>query len=146
MLKTITLLVSVTVVSAARYEPNWTSLDSRPLPVWYDKSKIGIFLHWGVFSVPSYKTAWFWDNWKNKQNKAIVSFMERNYKPNFTYADFAPDFTAELFDPNDWADLFHASGARFTDYFHSFLYDSVPDNSLLNDNVPNWKKTFQRIK
>ena len=142
MLKTITLLVSVTVLSAARYEPNWTSLDSRPLPVWYDKSKIGIFLHWGVFSVPSYKTAWFWDNWKNKQNKAIVSFMERNYKPNFTYADFAPDFTAELFDPNDWADLFHASGARLRLLsLFTTVYDNVPNNSLLNDNhchnVPN---------
>ena len=32
------------------YEPNWKSLDSRPLPSWYDEAKIGIFIHWGVFS------------------------------------------------------------------------------------------------
>ena len=38
------------VWSCGRYEPNWDSLDKRPLPQWYDNSKIGIFLHWGVFS------------------------------------------------------------------------------------------------
>ena len=46
-----------------QYEPNWDSLDTRPLPAWYDEAKIGIFIHWGVFSVPSFKNEWFWDNW-----------------------------------------------------------------------------------
>lgn len=32
-----------------RYDPSWTSLDSRPLPAWYDKSKFGIFIHWVLF-------------------------------------------------------------------------------------------------
>ncbi|PVD39018.1 hypothetical protein C0Q70_01645 [Pomacea canaliculata] len=50
----------LTCSSAVRYEPNWNSLDSRPLPPWYDESKIGIFLHWGVFSVPSFINEWFW--------------------------------------------------------------------------------------
>src|SRR5688572_24159968 len=45
-----------------KYEPNWESLDARPLPAWYDQSKIGIFIHWGVFSVPSYGSEWFWHN------------------------------------------------------------------------------------
>lgn len=47
-----------------RYEPNWKSLDKRPLPKWYDHAKIGIFLHWGVFSVPSFGSEWFWADWK----------------------------------------------------------------------------------
>jgi alpha-L-fucosidase len=50
----IVLAVAVTVFlelsSAIKYEPNWDSLDKRPLPQWYDDGKIGIFLHWGVFS------------------------------------------------------------------------------------------------
>jgi len=46
------------------YDPTWESLDARPLPDWYDKNKIGIFIHWGVFSVPGFKTEWFWQNWK----------------------------------------------------------------------------------
>lgn len=50
-------------VSFGQYEPTWESLDSRPLPGWYDKAKVGIFLHWGVFSVPSFGNEWFWSSW-----------------------------------------------------------------------------------
>lgn len=38
-------------------------------------------------------------------NKKVVEYMEKNYPPEFTYADFAKSFKAELFDPNYWADL-----------------------------------------
>ena len=31
-----------------RYTPDWDSLDTRPLPVWYDQAKFGIFIHWGL--------------------------------------------------------------------------------------------------
>ena len=47
-------LLSFFVFFDAKYLPTWESLDSRPLPVWYDEAKIGIFIHWGVFSVPSW--------------------------------------------------------------------------------------------
>lgn len=53
------LLVPVLLVGA-KYEPNWKSIDSRPLPDWYDQAKFGIFIHWGVFSVPSFGSEWFW--------------------------------------------------------------------------------------
>lgn len=45
---------------APRYDPTWESLDSRPLPAWFDQAKFGIFIHWGVFSVPSFGSEWFW--------------------------------------------------------------------------------------
>jgi len=45
------------------YDPNWESLDSRPLPTWFDQGKIGIFIHWGVYSVPSHLNEWFWYSW-----------------------------------------------------------------------------------
>ena len=99
-------------VVAFRYEPNWESLDSRPLPAWYDESKIGIFIHWGVFSVPSLVNEWFWLFWKEKNLTKAQNFMKDNYKPNWTYQDFATQFTAELYDPDEWADIFRASGAR----------------------------------
>lgn len=47
------------------YKPDWDDLDTRPLPQWYDSAKIGIFIHWGVYSVPSFKSEWFWADWKN---------------------------------------------------------------------------------
>lgn len=43
-----------------RYEPTWGSLDARPLPAWFDEAKFGVFIHWGVFSVPSFGSEWFW--------------------------------------------------------------------------------------
>ncbi len=42
-----------------QYTPDWASIDSRPLPTWYDEGKIGIFIHWGVFSVPSISSEWY---------------------------------------------------------------------------------------
>lgn len=107
------LLIGVTGLVATRYQPNWKSIDSRPLPPWYDESKIGIFIHWGVFSVPSLLTEWFWHRWITEKNPTAVNFMHDNYKPDWTYQDFAKEFTAELFNPDEWAEVFKASGARF---------------------------------
>ena len=45
-------------ITKQQYTPDWTSLDKRPVPTWYDESKIGIFIHWGVFSVPSVASEW----------------------------------------------------------------------------------------
>ncbi|KAJ8318677.1 hypothetical protein KUTeg_003768 [Tegillarca granosa] len=98
-------------VFSQTYLPNWESLDQRPLPPWYDEAKIGIYVHWGVFSVPAYGTEWVWWLWKGQKEPGVVDFMEKNYKPGFTYADFGKMFTAELFAPDNWADLFNASGA-----------------------------------
>ncbi|BFZ02821.1 hypothetical protein BsWGS_05860 [Bradybaena similaris] len=96
-----------------RYEPNWSSLDSRPLPAWYDEGKVGIFLHWGVFSVPAFGSEWFWWNWQGQHDAAYTAYMKANYRPDFTYADFAPMFHAEFYNPDQWADIFQASGANY---------------------------------
>ena len=97
----------------AQYKPTWDSLNSRPLPKWYDQSKFGIFLHWGVYSVPSFRSEWFWIYWKVRKYPDVVEFMEKNYPPGFEYPEFAPMFKAELFDPNAWAELFKKAGARW---------------------------------
>ncbi|XP_041363835.1 tissue alpha-L-fucosidase-like [Gigantopelta aegis] len=104
------VVLLTSIASSVRYEPNWESLDKRPLPPWYDEAKIGIFLHWGVFSVPSFESAWFVKLWKDGR-PSIVKFMKDNYRPGFTYADFASQFTAEFYDPVEWARLFSNSGA-----------------------------------
>ena len=104
------LFVSFPSVSC-KYEPNWESLDSRPNPPWYDEAKFGIFMHWGVYSVPSFLTAWFWKHWEDGE-PAYVNFMKENYPPGFEYPDFAPMFHAEFFDPDAWADLLAKSGAK----------------------------------
>ncbi|XP_028294173.1 plasma alpha-L-fucosidase-like isoform X1 [Gouania willdenowi] len=107
------ILLGMFILCRAKYEPNWKSIDSRPLPDWYDQAKFGIFIHWGVFSVPSFGSEWFWWYWKVQKAKPYVDFMQRNYPPEFQYQDFAPQFTAEFFDAKEWTDIFVASGAKY---------------------------------
>ena len=103
---------SFTACEAQKYQPTWESLDSRPIPYWYDEAKFGIFMHWGLFSVPSFGSEWFWYYWQGNKSPKFVDFMKKNYPPGFSYADFAPMFTAEFFDPDEFAQLVENSGAR----------------------------------
>ncbi|XP_064470291.1 plasma alpha-L-fucosidase-like [Ornithodoros turicata] len=95
-----------------RYKPEWSSLDTRRLPEWYDDAKIGLIIHWGVYSVPAFENEWFWHSLKNHESHSM-QFMKHNFKPDFTYQEFAPMFTAEFFDPQNWVKLFSAAGARY---------------------------------
>lgn len=95
-----------------RYEPNWNSLDQRPLPIWYDQVKFGIFIHWGVYSVPSFGSEWFWKFWKENKTD-YVEFMRNNYPKDFSYQDFARDFKAEFFNATEWIELFKKAGAKY---------------------------------
>ncbi|VEN35088.1 unnamed protein product [Callosobruchus maculatus] len=99
-------------INCVKYEPNWDSLDTRPLPKWFDEAKVGILLHWGVFSVPSFGSEWFWEDWKSGSQQ-YVHYMKENYPPDFKYQEFAKDFKAEFFDPQQWARIFKRSGARY---------------------------------
>jgi len=63
--------------------------------------------------VPSYRSEWFWNYWKEERYDDVVEFMKKNYPPDFTYQDFAQDFTAEFFEPDKWVELFEAAGARY---------------------------------
>lgn len=68
---TIVALCSVLPVTEQQYTPDWTSIDSRPLPTWYDESKIGIFVHWSVFSVPSIGSEWYVFEFASRKNYFI---------------------------------------------------------------------------
>ena len=105
------VILIVLVNSDKRYKPNWESLDSRPNPVWHDDAKIGIFITWGMYTVPAFRGSWFWYWWKTGR-KDEVEFMKKNYPPGYTYADFAADFTTWFYDPNYWADLFQEVGIK----------------------------------
>ncbi|XP_075741197.1 tissue alpha-L-fucosidase-like [Rhipicephalus microplus] len=104
---------SLTQAPLGRYTADWNSLDTRPLPAWYDDAKVGVFVHWGVYSVPAFYSEWFWWHWQSNRTDAVVDFMAQNYRSDFTYAEFAPRFRAEFFDPRHWARLFKRAGARY---------------------------------
>jgi alpha-L-fucosidase len=109
------------LTAATAYDANWTSLDTRPLPSWYDDAKVGIFIVGGVFSVPSWgeefggaSGEWFQDYWQLEKRQSYVDFMAQNYPPGFTYADFAASLKYDLFNATQWAELFVKSGAKYT--------------------------------
>ncbi|MCC6697034.1 MAG: alpha-L-fucosidase, partial [Candidatus Hydrogenedentes bacterium] len=100
-----------------RYEPTWESVDTRPLPQWFSDAKFGIFIHWGVYSVPSWGpkdryAEWYWHDMNNKEGETW-KFHQETYGEDFKYQDFAPMFKAELFNPAEWADVFKRSGAKY---------------------------------
>jgi alpha-L-fucosidase len=121
----VVLLCAFDVSFAAQvphYQPNWQSLNRRPTPQWFDEAKFGIFIHWGVYSVPAYAdphskigetyAEWYWNHMQNK-NGSTWAFHLKHYGEGFQYQDFAGQFKAELFDPDLWAELFVRSGARY---------------------------------
>lgn len=108
----------------AQYSASWESLDKRPTPAWWTDAKFGIFIHWGLYSVPAYapvdevegvyeKYAEHYYNRLIEGNELFKKFHNKHYGDNFTYADFAPMFKAEHFDPAKWADLFKEAGAKY---------------------------------
>jgi alpha-L-fucosidase len=115
------------IASAQRVAPDWASVDSRPTPAWWSDAKFGIFIHWGVYSVPAFApkgeyAEWYWErlrapgNASSARDQAIRqetrAFHARVYG-NADYADFAPQFRAEFFDANRWADVLQRSGAKY---------------------------------
>eukprot|EP00118_Oscarella_pearsei_P002106 m.9541 g.9541 ORF g.9541 m.9541 type:complete len:568 (+) comp21418_c0_seq1:182-1885(+) len=101
------------------YQPTWESLDSRPIPDWFDEAKFGIFIHWGIFSVPSWAkdgsiAEWYYQRLlTGGDGNATREFHAKTYGPDFSYAEFGPMFKAELWDPAQWAELFKNAGAKF---------------------------------
>jgi alpha-L-fucosidase len=97
--------------------PTWEELRARPYPQWFQDAKLGIFIHWGVYSVPAFSGKEQYSEWflRGLQigDTLRTRFMRENYGEGFTYRDFAPLFRAELFDPDEWAELFRRAGARY---------------------------------
>ncbi len=97
--------------------PTWEQLRARPYPQWFQDAKLGIFIHWGVYSVPAYSGKEQYGEWflRGLQvgDTLRTRFMREQYGADFDYRDFAPLFRAELFDPDEWADLFMRAGARY---------------------------------
>ena len=103
-------------LSAQTYQPNWDSLDKRPVPQWFKDVKFGIFIHWGVYSVPGYCSKGNYAEWYQyglaTGDAARINYQKLKFN-NAPYADFANQFKAELFQPDEWASLIEKSGAKY---------------------------------
>lgn len=138
----VTFLAALFCSHAQTYQPNWESLESRPYPQWFSDAKLGIFIHWGLYSVPAYAGLEGYGEWYLKGlmvgDTTRINFQNRVFgdgNGDFQYADFARYFKGELFRPNEWASLFRKSGAKYV-----VLVTKHHDGYCLWDSKfqPNW--------
>jgi alpha-L-fucosidase len=99
---------------AGPFRPDWESLQTYEVPEWYKDAKFGIFIHWGVYSVPAFGNEWYPRNMYNDGTDEYKHHIA-TYGPQdkFGYKDFIPMFKAEHFDPAAWAKLFKEAGAKY---------------------------------
>jgi alpha-L-fucosidase len=128
---------AATASNAAPFHANWDSLAQYRTPEWFRDAKFGIFLHWGVYSVPAFANEWYPRNMYIQGNPAYEHQIA-TYGPQskFGYKDFIPMFRAEKFDPSAWVDLFVRAGARYVvpvaehcDGFAMYASDMTPWNA-----------------
>lgn len=96
------------------FRADWESLRKYETPDWYKDAKFGIFIHWGVYSVPAFGNEWYPRNMYqagSEEYKHHLAIYGSQIK--FGYKDFVPLFKAESFDPGAWAELFKKSGAKY---------------------------------
>lgn len=121
-----------------KYKPTPESIQQHAVPDWFHDAKLGIFVHWGLYSVPAWApltgelgkvtategwSKWFANNpyaeWYMNSMRIPDSVTHRHhvetYGADFAYRDFIPMFdqATQNWDPTAWADLFRQVGARY---------------------------------
>ena len=119
MKKVITSLLYIAFISATakNFDPDWSSLDSRETPQWFKDAKFGIFIHWGLYSVPAWGpkgsyAEWYLNGLLNGDT-ARTEYHSKHYGEDFPYRNFINLFNPTKYDPNKWADLFLKAGAKY---------------------------------
>jgi alpha-L-fucosidase len=102
------------VVAQGPYRADWDSLGQSRQPDWFLEQRLGIFMHWGLYSVPACANEWYSRNMYIKGMPAYEHHI-KTYGPQseFGYKDFIPLFKAEKFDPKEWISLFKQAGAGY---------------------------------
>lgn len=102
------------VIENGKYKDTWESLSQYRVPEWYKDSKFGIFIHWGLYSVPAYGSEWYSRNMYIKDSWEYKHHIETyGAHKDFGYKDFIPMFKAEKFSADEWCDLFKQAGAQY---------------------------------
>ncbi len=96
------------------FRADWESLQKYEVPEWYADAKFGIFIHWGVYSVPAFGSEWYpRDMYREGTPEYKHHIATYGPQDKFGYKDFIPRFKAEKFDPAAWAALFKEAGAKY---------------------------------
>ena len=102
------------VIEKGRYKADWQSLSHHKVPDWYTKDKLGVFIHWGIYSVPAFGNEWYSRGMYDK-NVREFEHHRKTYgdQKDFGYKDFIPLFKAQNFNAESWIALFKKSGIRY---------------------------------
>jgi alpha-L-fucosidase len=118
----------------AHYEPTLESLNRHPLPEWYADAKLGIFIHWGLYSVPGWAplvhpehdftsqdyihhnpyAEWYLNSMR-LDGSPTQAYHREHYGANYDYYNFAAVFDKEIqkWNPDTWAKVFRDAGAKY---------------------------------
>jgi alpha-L-fucosidase len=102
------------------YQPTWESLDRHQMPQWYDDAKIGLSMHWGVYSVPAWAprekgisyAEWYGNRMNDKGNPTFL-YHQQQYGTNHPYDKFIPLWKADSYRPIEWARFAKKMGAKY---------------------------------
>lgn len=123
-------------IAQGPYTQSVDSLGQHAMPSWYADAKLGIFIHYGLFSVPGYSGVgcWYGNNMYDP-DKSAYAFHRESFGPQdqFGYKDFAPYLTASEFNADEWISLFKQAGAKFVVPVSCFHDGFAMWNSKLTD-------------
>jgi len=106
--------VSAIQIPEGPFTDTWESLSEYRVPPWYMEGKFGIFIHWGVYSVPAFGNEWYPRSMYTEGSREFEHHVATyGSQAEFGYKDFIPQFRTENYDPDSWAQLFRLAGARF---------------------------------
>jgi alpha-L-fucosidase len=94
------------------FQATWESIrDNYRAPAWFNQAKFGLFIHWGLYSIPARLNEWY----IRHMYTSDVAWHTAHYGPpdKFGYKDFIPMFTVPKYDPAHWAQLFRQAGAKY---------------------------------
>lgn len=102
------------VIDKGPFQPTWESLSAYEPPKWYRDAKFGIFIHWGIYSVPAFGSEWYSRNMYIQGSPEYEHHIKTYGKHSeFGYKDFIPMFKAQKFNADEWAELFQNAGANY---------------------------------
>lgn len=106
------------VIEQGPFLDNWDSLSHYSVPEWFKEAKFGIFIHWGVFTVPEWGSEWYPRFMYIKDCGMPDDYFTHHVKTygehrQFGYKDFIPMFKAQNFNADSWMDLIKESGAQY---------------------------------
>jgi alpha-L-fucosidase len=128
------ILLPLRAQTPAHYEPTLESLDQHLLPEWYADAKLGIFIHWGLYSIPGWAPlvhpehdfesvdyithnpyAEWYLNTMRLEGSPTQAYHRSHYGANYDYYNFAPVFNKEIqkWNPDAWAKIFSDAGAKY---------------------------------